>query len=408
MGYNPGISYHGDEYIAKTGIAIAGAVKDWQAKQEEQRKEAEQLQYQDTKNAQIIQYMKSNKQLSPEQYSEYMQAPLKKRSAMLEGWTANHVAQVSAQQDEMKAAAANRTYNIPGTNQPYVQTDPLGRQMNVPQPPKPAPPRYVSPRVGQTAEIDGKSVGIYNEQGNIVPAAPRQVSERAGKPVFDENQKQVGIWDEKGGIFKANQDRGQFEAKGAPVMGPDGKPLLNPDGTPVVAVTTSYNSAQLMKPGDKVAAGTDERKRFDDVVGRTYDIKTKDLSQIDFRPPQKTNEKDEVTQEGSTSKGVVYQNSSGTQISTEDAEKLGYAATAIVPTTDGKTRGVPYPEWKTIVEKYHQLPRMSDTKGGVSVQGGKPNAAPVQAGQFAPTKGMKITQNGAVYEYDGTGWNPVK
>ncbi len=120
---------------------------------------------------------------------------------------------------------------------------------------------------------------------------------------------------------------------------------------------------------------TDVVKKFDELIGRTYDIQTKDLSQIDFRAPQQTNEKGEVTSTGSTSTGVVFEDLDGNQISTEDAEKAGYKARVIVPIAEGKKRQVPYPEWKNILEKYNQLPRVGDAPGGVSVQGGKPNAA---------------------------------
>lgn len=338
INYNPGITNNAAQYtfqgLQGLGQGIGAGIQDYMKRQQEEELKAQQMEHDISKADTIIGHAKGTPYLSTEDYNAYMNSSGKKRLGIAEGIAANMATDMIMGQNRQKdlyqaAQIANLGANTANTQQ---------RTYDAQNPPKVQPLH----RVPITDSRTGAEVGSAVTGGGLTQ--PKIDPPKEGQNEWKPDAAKIAEGKAMGLVFYP--------------AGPKGNGYWVKD-----------NRAPINQ-------NTDVVKKFDEVVGRTYDITTKDLSQIDFRAPQKTNAKGEVVSAGSTSGGVRFESLDGDQISTEDAEKAGYKARAVVPTAEGKTRQVPYPEWKAILEKYHQLPRLSDTPGGVSVQGGNGKPSP--------------------------------
>lgn len=316
MPYSPGQSYHTDQFISQGFGALASGLQEFAQQQRQAKQEADMQATENAKNDLIVQNLYKVGQVTPQQWAEYQSMAPTKRKGFAEGAAANAAFNIFQQKNAAaQAPLAVRPLPVPGGTPINVMTG-QGMTPHI-LPPAPGPIASVPvPGLPGTTAITGGGL-----------TQPHFVTDPSTGEKLTLSADELAAYKATGKV-PLRISKGSFQAVNDPTLVKDSEPV----------------------------------KAFDEHVGKTYGIKSADIFNLNLAEPN----------------AIQYQDKNGKPLSTEDAVKAGYSATAVVPVAGEfgtKTKRIPLPEWNNIVNQWQQLPRAGvPGAGGVSVQGGNPSA----------------------------------
>lgn len=227
--YNPGITYHGDNYIY-SGLNSFGA-NVGQALQESMKKQDE-LRKQTAYNDAIIAHAAQNKLIGPDELDKYQRASLTQKTGIAAGYAANIAADLARQNAQASnLLSAAQAANLGSETSARNQITPAQIALHTAQQKaaEAEAERYHADSLKTAAETDrlwkspegvmfkptvytlndpnGKPFSVYSRGPNQVDLTPGSQGANlpaAGSGAYSEDGTQIGIWNAKGTITKFN------------------------------------------------------------------------------------------------------------------------------------------------------------------------------------------------------------